>query len=48
MRWDGCVNYTVGEQEGLMMHACGAKELANLFRAIERAYAICAEAMRIT
>lgn len=46
VKWDGCVNYAMGEFDGnrlaVMLHACGAADLTDLFAAVQRAYVLAA------
>jgi hypothetical protein len=48
VKWDGCVNYTVGEFDtdnrlAVMLHACYPHDLDDLFQAVRRGYALAAE-----
>lgn len=46
VKWDGCVNYVVSEDEGLgfesMLHACGPDSMRNLMAAVLRGYEMAA------
>ena len=46
VKWDGCVNYEVGDPESnIMMHACGREDLEKLSRVLTTIYERCGEIM---
>ena len=46
VKWDGCVNYQLGDidqESPVLLHACGADSLAQYLAAVQRAYDLAAE-----
>lgn len=48
VKWDGCVNYVVGNQDetGLLLHACGRDDLEKLSRVLVLIFERCGQLMR--
>jgi hypothetical protein len=47
VKWDGCVNYVVGDRDQpLMMHACGRTDLEKLSRVLVVIFERCGQLMR--
>ncbi len=44
VKWDGCVNYTVGT-DSVMMHACGRRDLEKLSRVLVTVFERCGALM---
>ncbi len=45
VKWDGCVNYTVGT-DAVMMHACGRRDLEKLSRVLVTIFERCGALMQ--
>lgn len=45
VKWDGCVNYKVGDQDRAMMHACGKNDLARVSHVLLAIYERCRQLM---
>lgn len=45
VKWDGCVNYEVGDQDRVMQHACDKGDLARLSYVLLAIYDRCRELM---
>ena len=48
IKWDGCTNFHFDEQDKLMIHMCGRKDMADLATLFDRLYAMADEVMPST